>query len=250
MAEALTAARWDDEYRRGRYVAEPPVAFVGTILDELAARPALSAREGLYVGCGNGRNFLPLVDAGLALRGLDLSAEALRQLVARRPDLAARLHHADFLGFTPPAPIAYVVAIQVLQHGRRADAQRAFARVAELLAPGGLFFLRVNSASTEVYHRHAVVERDLDGFTIEYEAGPKQGLAVHFYGRRELDALTAPAFRDVRAPSEDVVRRTPPQRGSWAQWEAVYERRAPRDGPQAPNGSERPGEAVALRDIP
>jgi hypothetical protein len=28
----------------------------------------------------------------------------------------------------------------------------------------------------------------------------------------------------VGTPSEDVVRRAPPQRGSWAQWEAVYER--------------------------
>jgi SAM-dependent methyltransferase len=224
LAEALTAARWDEEYRRGRYLAEPPVAFVATILDALAARPALRAREGLYVGCGNGRNFLPLVDAGLWLHGLDVSAAALEQLAGRRPDQAARLHHADFLDFTPPAPVAYVIAIQVLQHGRRADAERAFARVAALLAPGGLFFVRVNSASTEVYHRHTVIERDLDGFTVEYEDGPKQGLAVHFYGRRELDALTVPAFRGVGTPSEDVVRRAPPQRGSWAQWEAVYER--------------------------
>ena len=224
MGKALAAARWDEEYRRGRYVAAPPVDFVGTILEVLAERPALRAREGLYVGCGNGRNFLPLVDAGLALRGLDVSAEALRQLAAARPDQAARLHHGDFLGFTPPAPIGYVVAIQVLQHGRATDAERAFARVAEMLTPGGLFFLRVNSAATEVYHRHAVVERALDGFTVEYQDGPKQGLAVHFYGRRELDALTATAFRAVRAPSEVFVRRAPPQHGSWAQWEAVYER--------------------------
>ena len=66
--------------------------------------------------------------------------------------------------------------------------------------------------------------RDLDGFTVKYEDGPKQGLAVHFYGRRELDALAVPAFRCVGTASEDVVRRAPPQRGSWAQWEAVYER--------------------------
>ena len=68
----LAALRWDAEYRGGRYVAA---------LDD-----APSAREGvgLYVGCGNGRNYLPLVDAGLRLIGLDLSPEALRQLAARR----------------------------------------------------------------------------------------------------------------------------------------------------------------------
>jgi len=95
--------------------------------------------------------------------------------------------------------------------------------VAALLPPGGLFFLRVNAASTEVYHRHAVVERHLDGFTVEYEEGPKRGLPIHFYGREELDALTAPAFRALRPPREDVTRRAPPH-GSWSQWEAVYER--------------------------
>jgi len=225
LPEALTAERWDEEYRRGRYAAEPPVAFVATILDALGTRPALSEREGLYVGCGNGRNFLPLVDAGLSLLGLDVSSEALRQLAARRPDQAGRLHHGDFVTFTPPAPIAYLVAIQVLQHGRRAAAERAFARVAELLAPGGLFFLRVNSASTEVYHRHAVVERHDDGFTVEYQDGPKLGMAVHFYGRRELETLTDGAFRAVRALGEDVTRRAAPKTGSWSQWEAIYERR-------------------------
>jgi SAM-dependent methyltransferase len=222
---SITAARWDAEYRGGRYAAEPPVAFVTVIVTELAARPALRAREGLYVGCGNGRNFLPLVDAGLALRGLDVSAEALRQLASRRPDWAARLHHHDFLTFTPSAPIAYLVAIQVLQHGRRAEAERAFARVAALLPSGGLFFLRVNSAATEVYHRHAVIERHQDGFTVEYQEGPKAGLAVHFYGRRELDGLTAEAFRTVREPAKEVTRRAPPKTGAWAQWEVIWERR-------------------------
>jgi SAM-dependent methyltransferase len=224
LPDALTATRWDEEYRRGRYAAEPPVAFVDTIVKALDARPALRGRPGLYVGCGNGRNFLPLVDAGLALTGLDLSAEALRQLEARRPDARLHLEHGDFLTYAPTAAPAYVVAIQVFQHGRRAAAEAYFARVADLLGPGGLLFLRVNAASTEVYHRHTVVERAADGFTVEYEDGPKQGLAVHFYGRHELDDLTALAFRPVHEPREDVVRRPPPKHGSWSQWEAVYER--------------------------
>src|SRR5215510_9080555 len=80
---AMTAERWDAEYRGGRYAAEPPVVFVATIVTALSARPAVHARQGLYVGCGNGRNFLPLVDAGLDLCGLDVSAKALRQLAAR-----------------------------------------------------------------------------------------------------------------------------------------------------------------------
>ena len=39
-------------------------------------------RHGLYVGCGNGRNLLPLLDAGLDLTGLDISRQAIAQLRA------------------------------------------------------------------------------------------------------------------------------------------------------------------------
>jgi Methyltransferase domain len=226
MADPLTAERWDAEYRAGRYVGEPPLPFVDTILAVLAARPSARAGAGLYVGCGNGRNFLPLVDAGLTLWGLDVSAEALRQLAARRPDQAARLRHADFLGFEPDGALAYVIAIQVFQHGRQADVHAHFARARALLPPGGLLFLRVNSAATEIHHAHEVVERNAQGgFTVEYRDGPKRGLPVHFYTRAELAALTEDGFRGVTEPREDVIRRAEPRHGSWAQWETIYERR-------------------------
>ncbi|HEU4367944.1 MAG TPA: class I SAM-dependent methyltransferase [Methylomirabilota bacterium] len=222
MSDGLAAQRWDAEYRRGRYAAEPPLPFVDTILAELAGRDA----PGLYVGCGNGRNWAPLVDAGLALWGLDVSAEALRQLAERRPAEAARLLLGDFRDFQPPVAFTYLIAIQVFQHGTEADAAGYFDRAAALLPPGGLLFVRVNSASTQVFHRHAVIEtRAHGGFTAEYLDGPKQGLPVHFYARPELEALTQRDFRAVREPREALTHRAPPRTGFWAQWEAVYARR-------------------------
>src|SRR5439155_1140188 len=74
-------------------------------------------------GCGNGRNYLPLVDAGLELFGLDVSPEAIKQLLQRRPTLPAlRLLCDDFREFKSPLPrFDYLVAIQVFQHGADAD---------------------------------------------------------------------------------------------------------------------------------
>src|SRR5205814_8186519 len=97
MDERLTALRWDAEYRRGRYADDPPLAFVEDILTVLDGAPGVRGGVGLYVGCGNGRNYLPLVDAGLRIYGLDLSIEALRQLAARRSALP--LICGDFRGF-------------------------------------------------------------------------------------------------------------------------------------------------------
>jgi SAM-dependent methyltransferase len=221
----LTARRWDDEYRQGRYEAEPPLAFVEVITTCLRAHPDVVNGPGLYVGCGNGRNYLPLLDAGLNLHGLDISPEAIRQLAARRPAHAGQLSCKDFRWFESSQRFQYIIALQVFQHGTTTDVAAYFRRVVELLEPGGLFFLRVNSATTEVYHRHSMIERsDGAGFTVRYLEGPKQGLAVHFYEREELNRLTRGVFRAVVEPREAVIVRSPPKTGSWAQWEAVWQR--------------------------
>jgi cyclopropane fatty-acyl-phospholipid synthase-like methyltransferase len=223
--DALAAQRWDDEYRSGRYVGEPPLPFVERILDAVRAQLGTAPGKGLYVGCGNGRNFIPLVSAGLDLYGLDVSAEALRQLGARRPDLRARLIHANLLDWQPSAPLALLIAIQVYQHGDDRDATTYFQRSAELLSPGGLFCLRVNSTTTEIVYRHRIIERNLyGGFTIEYLEGPKHGLPIHFYTLAELEMRTADHFEPVAPLREDATRRTPPQTGSWVQWEAIWRR--------------------------
>ncbi len=224
----MTAARWDDEYRHRRYADDPPLRFVATILEVLHAEPAAGRGSGLYVGCGNGRNYLPLVDAGLDLLGLDVSPEAIKALAARRPTPPAyRLVCDDFRAFpSPGARFDYLIAIQVFQHGDEADVARYFARVAALLRPGGLFFLRVNAASTQIYHAHTVVERNArGGFTIRYDEGPKAGLLVHFYSRAELVERLADAFVPVLEPTEQVTVRIAPKTGSWAQWEAIGRRR-------------------------
>jgi hypothetical protein len=64
------AQAWDVEYAAGRYRDEPPLPFVADVLSAVREHDLLGA-EGLYVGCGNGRNYLPLVQAGLDLVGLD-----------------------------------------------------------------------------------------------------------------------------------------------------------------------------------
>ena len=223
--QRLAASRWDAEYRGGRYRGEAPLPFVTDILATLEAHPAVRKDVGLYVGCGNGRNYLPLVDAGLQLCGLDLSLEALRQLARGRP-AALPLMCGDFRAFTAPAALGYLVAIQVFQHGTVDDVATYFANAAASLRPGGLFFLRVNSASTQILHAYTTLERDAGGgTTIRYDAGPKRGLAVHFYGREELTDLTQAAFEVVMPPRETMIHRTPPAMGSWAQWEAIWRRR-------------------------
>src|SRR5580704_2518222 len=91
-SQSGAAAAWDAEYAAGRYSGEPPVAFTG---DTLAAARQAGLTRGLYIGCGNGRNYLPLVAGGLDLTGMDISAAAIAQLAARAPDRTDRLVCGD-----------------------------------------------------------------------------------------------------------------------------------------------------------
>jgi hypothetical protein len=58
MRENEAAASWDAEYAKGRYRGEHPVLFVDDVLKAVEDN-GLAGAEGLYVGCGNGRNYRP-----------------------------------------------------------------------------------------------------------------------------------------------------------------------------------------------
>lgn len=214
---------WDREYATGRYRGESPVAFVDDIL---AAAGGLTATSpGLYIGCGNGRNYLPLTDAGLDLIGLDISAAALSQLAAARPQRSYRLVHGTLADLPAEQRFPVVIGIQVFQHGDRDAAHAHLAAAAARVEPGGLLAIRVNATDTDLGHDHDPLDTGPDGgFSITYRNGPKTGLAVHFYTDTELTALLGESFAPVLAPRLHSTRRPPPKTGQWSQWEAIWQR--------------------------
>lgn len=217
------ASAWNTEYTHGRYRDEPPVDFVGHIL-ATAERHRL--RSGVYIGCGNGRNLLPLLDAGLDLTGLDISAEAIGQLRERRPDRADELVVGDLAALPPAARYELVIGIQVFQHGTRGQAHQHLRAAAERVVAGGLLCVRVNATDTDIEYDHDRTEEAADGsFTIRYRTGPKAGLDIHFFTAAELGALVADRFTELLAPRLHSTRRTPPGRSQWSQWEAIWQRR-------------------------
>jgi SAM-dependent methyltransferase len=214
------AAAWDAEYEAGRYLDEPPVAFTQ---DVLAAARQAGAGRGLYVGCGNGRNYLPLVAGGLDLTGLDISAAAIAQLAGRAPGCRDRLICGDLTALAPGVAWPLVIGIQVFQHGDRAATHAHIRAAQRRVTLGGLFCLRVNATGTDIWPGHEVAENDPDGgLTVRYLAGPKQGLLIHFFTATELDALFAGQFAPVLPVRAQRTWRTPPAPGQWSQWEAIW----------------------------
>jgi SAM-dependent methyltransferase len=215
------ARAWDIEYAAGRYRDEPPLPFVADIV-AAAREHGVIGRDGVYIGCGNGRNYLALVAAGLDLVGLDISERALVQLAERAPERRTRLVHGDLTALPGGARYPIVIGIQVFQHGERAAAHEHITAARARLEPGGLLCLRVNAVGTELEYEHDVIERNIDaGFTVRYLAGPKTGLNVHFFAESELSLLFADDTAVV-GPRLARTWRTPRTRGHWSQWEAIY----------------------------
>jgi hypothetical protein len=225
VSDPAVRAAWEAEYRAGRYADEPPVPFV---TDLLAAARTRGVRRGLYIGCGNGRNFVPLTEGGLTLDGVDLSSTAIDQLAARRPEWAGRLTVGDLDALPAARRYPIVIGLQVFQHGDRGTCHAHLASAQRRVASAGLFALRVNAVGTEVEHPHDVLEGDdASGFTVRYRSGPKRGLLIHFFGDLELEECFRNGFVPVLPLRKVTETRTAPAQGTWSQWEGIWARRSP-----------------------
>lgn len=214
---------WNREYERGRYRDEPPTAFAEDILGATDLLGS-GSRNGLYVGCGNGRNYVPLVERGLDLVGLDISGEAIAQLAKRLPERTDRLIHGDLRSLPPGRTYPIVIGIQVFQHGNRNDAHANLVHAKLLVQPSGLFCLRVNAVGTDLWPAHEIIEESADGgFTVRYLEGQKDGLPIHFFSRVELQDLFD-GWEEVVSLKLDKTARTAPAPGQWSQWEGIWRR--------------------------
>lgn len=220
---SLETERWNAEYNAQRYEGEPPIPFVKEIIDHLG--PEGHRLIGLYVGCGNGRNFIPLIDAGLRLHGMDISDIATERLLAKRPD--AKVFNADFSTIASAKVFDYILALQVFQHGDITRVNENFNRASMALNDNGKLFLRVNSVATEIKKSHKLKEKTAKGgATITYEEGPKEGMDIHFFTQDELMELAAINNFQILAPLREVVeQREAPMVGRWVQWESIWQKK-------------------------
>ncbi len=221
----MISNKWDKEYEDGRYQDESPIEFVSKIKQTLQQFQNISQGNGLYIGCGNGRNYIPLVKSNLNIIGIDISKVAIRQLLQKIPENADQLMCCNFLEYGSLNLFDYIISIQVFQHGTEKQIREYFEKTSQLLKPGGLLFLRVNSVSTDIYFKHHITEtNNHGGMTIQYVEGSKKDLNIHFYSQKELDQLCQD-FDYIVSPYESITKRESPKTGMWSQWELILRKK-------------------------
>jgi SAM-dependent methyltransferase len=131
-------AFWDSWNREWRFRHDDDPFMARQRGTALAVAQAVGLRDAkiLDVGCGTGWLGDALRSCG-TVWGTDLSSGALAEGARRYPGV--RFIHGEFLEVHLPAPFDFVVSADALPH--MSDHDGFFARIAELLRPGGTLLL-------------------------------------------------------------------------------------------------------------
>jgi len=115
----------------------------------------------LDLGCGVGRNIIPLVKNGFDVEGIDESSEAIRLLKKHLKDksLKAKLSVGTFQSL--PFPNDYfdaIICIQTLNHGYEKDIKEGFNEMRRVLKPGGAVFMTLPGRISNGKVRYCLVK--------------------------------------------------------------------------------------------
>lgn len=122
------------------------VTDVAACTDRLAALvEEVGGGAVLELGIGSGRLALPLAERGIEVHGIDASRVMLDRLRAKPGSDALTLTEGDMIDLDladpPPFALVFIAFNTFFNLGSVADQHRCLGRVADLLAPGGLFLL-------------------------------------------------------------------------------------------------------------
>ncbi len=138
------------------YAYEPWIEAI----EQRAISLGLTGRRALDLACGTGKSTLPLASRGYAVRGCDISEGMIEEARHKLPELAEAFSVADMRDLPDLGEFDFVLclddAINYLLSDE--DLEAAFAGVARVLAPDGVFAFDVNTLAT---YRTAFAEAEV-----------------------------------------------------------------------------------------
>ncbi|WP_431110403.1 methyltransferase domain-containing protein [Variovorax paradoxus] len=183
--------------------------WLGLVAEHAGTAPVLE------LGCGTGRDSAVLVNAGLRVVGIELSAESVAA-ARTRVSHGGEFHCRDF---REPFPVADgsggVVLASLSLHYFAWDETLALARrIHRVLRPGGVLLCRLNSVNDFHHGANGPAPEGDDSFYMV------DGMPKRFFDRAAVQRLFADGWRMLHLEERTVQRYEQPK----VLWEAVLER--------------------------
>lgn len=214
---------WDSKFERGWHEGSGSPRFFTEYVD---AHKEELGHLVLDLGCGRGRNLVPLVEQGFDVTGLDFSKSGLDETkrALDQKDLDAKLVQ----GKTTELPFEdnsfdFVVSIGVIHHNTWEDIQKSFKEVGRVLREGQTFLFQGRSTKDNDRPRKQIDDK---GYTAVDTQGLKQDVVQHYFTKDELQELADEnGFEIVQGPEEtNHIRRDNPDRNR-ARWWVVFRKK-------------------------
>lgn len=192
--------RWNEVYRNQRegyqyydiYHSHEDIERVIGFLEENGVEGVLD------LGCGVGRNLIPLAREGFNVSGIDLSPEGIKQVngFLEKEGLEAKLRVGNIFEGLPYEDDSFdaIISIQVLQHGKVDQIKRGISEVERVLVPNGLIFITLCGRYSQGKARYCLVKtaRKIGDRTYIPTQGSEIGLPHFIYNK----ALIIEHFRN------------------------------------------------------
>lgn len=160
----------------------------------------------LDLGCGTGRNILPLVKADFNVWGIDISTRAIAEAKTRLQEehLQADIKVGDFYT-TLPYPDDFfdgVLSIKAMHHARRNEIDNLIKELKRIMCIGGILMVEVPKKGRKSRWQFEEIEPD----TVAPLAGPEKGIPHHVF-ENEADVISLfPNFEvlDIHTTGQDT----------------------------------------------
>ncbi len=174
-------AAWDALHQQARHQLMYPSEHVVRFLSAVK-KP--HGKHAIDIGCGNGRHSVLMLDYGLHVEGVDVSATAVAAAAARDFDsessvgLPLAVSEASMTGLPFDERFDVAVSYGVFYYGLLADHAQAVMEMHRVLRPGGQGFVCVRTPTDWRATTPAALKGE-----------PEEGMVMHFVYEEDIASL-------------------------------------------------------------
>jgi SAM-dependent methyltransferase len=197
-----TTITWDEIFRSGGFPLEEPHQSLAWLCALFKGR---RFRRICDLGCGTGRNLVPIARNGFEAHGIDFSAEGLRRSYRRAKDagIDIELVRGDMKKI-PYASASFdaLICIYAIYHGTLSDIEETVSEIYRVLRDGGLAYITFQTLRSHKYGKGREIEAQTFVQDRDIDCQHESGIPHHFSSEDEVHWIMR-AFQIIKLELEE-----------------------------------------------